>query len=59
MTFAQNRNTYIKKCEKLSDLYLNLALQFKHLGLSLNQYGVTQEIRDFIDKRIKIEEAKK
>jgi len=52
MTFQQNRNAYVKKCESLSSHYLELALEFRNLAHSIKEYGVTEDIRQFIDKRI-------
>lgn len=43
MTFQQNKKAYSKKCEKLSQQYLNLALAFQHLSKSIEQHGITED----------------
>ena len=55
MSFTQNRNTYEKKCDKIAQHYLKLAVEWKTLSKSILQNGITEDIRVFIDKRIKEE----
>jgi hypothetical protein len=52
MTFPQNRIAYAKKCEKIAIKMLNLSVTFQTLSKSILQHGITDDIRNFIDKKI-------
>jgi len=54
MTFQQNRTTYMKKCRVLSQKMIQLGVVFEKLALSIQQHGITDDTRKFIDKQTEI-----
>ena len=48
-----NKKQAIRKCEELSRLCLDLAVQFRYLAKSIEQHGLDHRTTEFIDKEIK------
>lgn len=47
----------ISKCNKLGDSFIKMGIDFKALALSLTQNEHTPDIKEFVDKRIKLMES--
>lgn len=49
-----HKKSLIKKCKELSGHFIKLGIEFRQLSLSLEQNKPTPNIKEFIEKRVKV-----